>query len=124
VLTGALGGHDLADRYADADALVVASRAETYGLVVTEALARGLPVIAAEVGGVPEALGAVADGSRPGLLVAPDDDGELARALRLWLSDAGLRVALREAAAERRRGLDRWSVTADRVGRILREVAA
>ena len=40
-----------------ADLLVLASRAETYGMVVTEALARGLPVLAADVGGVTEALG-------------------------------------------------------------------
>ena len=124
VLTGALAGGDLAARYADADVLVVASRAETYGMVVTEGLARGLPVIAADVGGVPEALGVTADGSRPGLLAPPDDAAALADALRLWLSDAGCRAALRETAGERRAGLSRWSDTADRVGRILREVAA
>ncbi len=60
---------------------MLASRAETYGMVVTEALARGLPVIATEVGGVPEALGEGADGSRPGLLVPPDDPAALAAAL-------------------------------------------
>ena len=58
---------ELARSYAAADLLVLASRAETYGMVVTEALARGLPVVAAEVGGVPEALGHGADGTRPGL---------------------------------------------------------
>jgi glycosyltransferase involved in cell wall biosynthesis len=73
---------------------------------------------------VPEALGTAADGSRPGLLVAPDDVAALAATLRLWLSDAVRRDALREAAAERRRELIRWSETADRVGRVLREVAA
>ena len=53
-----------------ADLMVLASRAETFGMVVPEALARGLPVVAAEVGGLPEALGHGADGIRPGLLVA------------------------------------------------------
>ncbi len=62
--------------------MVLASRAETYGMVVTEALARGLPVVAADVGGVTEALGHGADGIRPGLLVPPDDPAALAAALR------------------------------------------
>ena len=67
---------------------MLASRAETYGMVVTEALARGLPVVAAEVGGVPEALGHGADGIRPGLLVPPGDPAALGAALRAWLGDA------------------------------------
>ncbi len=67
--TGALTGGDLDRSYAAADLLVLASRAETYGMVVTEALARGLPVVAAEVGGLPEALGRTPDGRLPGLLV-------------------------------------------------------
>ena len=50
-------GAELDRAYADADLLVLASRAETYGMVVTEALARGLPVLATEVGGLTEALG-------------------------------------------------------------------
>ena len=60
-------------------------------MVVTEALARGLPVVAAEVGGVPEALGHGADGTRPGVLVPPDDPAALGAALRAWLTDADLR---------------------------------
>ena len=74
--------------YAAADVMVLASRAETYGMVVIEALARGLPVIAADVGGLTEALGHGAGGIRPGLLVAPDDAAALAAALRAWLGDA------------------------------------
>ena len=76
-------------------------------MVVTEALARGLPVVAAEVGGVPEALGHGADGDRPGLLVPPDDPAALAAALRAWLGDAELRARLRRAARERRASLSR-----------------
>ena len=66
VLTGPRTGRELDASYAAADALVLASRAETYGMVVTEALARALPVIASDVGGVPEALGATRDGRPTG----------------------------------------------------------
>ena len=52
--------------YAASDVLLLASRAETYGLVVTEALARGLPVVAMSVGGLPEAVGHSPEGTRPG----------------------------------------------------------
>ncbi len=114
----------LAAAYAESDALVVASRAETYGMVVTEALGRGLPVIAFDVGGVPEAMGSTADGTRPGILVPHDDVTALAQALRRWLSDVGLRDSLHRAVLQRRAQLASWSVTAERVDRILREVAA
>ena len=50
-------GAALDSAYAAADLLVLASHGETYGMVVTEALARGVPVLATDVGGVPEALG-------------------------------------------------------------------
>ena len=104
-------GADLGRRYAAADLMVLASRAETYGMVIIEALARGVPVITTEVGGIPEALGHGADGIRPGLLVAPEDPPALAAALRAWLTDAELRRRLRQAAYARRKTLPRWSNT-------------
>src|SRR5581483_7652495 len=104
-------GAELARSYGAADLLVLPSRAETYGMVVTEALARGLPVVAADVGGVPEALGHGADGARPGLLVPPDDPVALRDALRSWLEDVALRRRLRRAARERRTLLGDWSRT-------------
>ena len=105
--------------YAAADVLVLASRAETYGMVVTEALARGLPVVAAEVGGVTEALGHGADGVRPGVLVPPDDPAALGAALRAWLTDAELRERSRRAARERRASLSGWSTTTTAVAGVL-----
>jgi glycosyltransferase involved in cell wall biosynthesis len=116
---GARTGADLDRSYAGADLMVLASRAETYGMVVTEALARGLPVIASEVGGLPEALGHGADGVRPGLLVTPGDAAALAAALRAWLSDAQLRGRLRRAARERRESLTGWSTTTSLVAGVL-----
>jgi glycosyltransferase involved in cell wall biosynthesis len=117
-------GAELDRAYASADLLVHASRAETYGLVVTEALARGLPVIATEVGGVAEALGEAADGTRPGLLVPPEDPAALAEALSAWLGDAELRTRLRRAASERRQSLPRWSTTASEVSKVLVEASS
>jgi glycosyltransferase involved in cell wall biosynthesis len=123
-LTGPLSGDELDAAYAGADVVVLSSRAETYGMVVTEALSRGLPVIAADVGGVPEALGFASAGEHPGVLVPPDDVSALTTALRFWLTDAEARGARRAAALHRRAGLQDWSETATRVGRVLLGVAA
>lgn len=100
-------GAELDRSYAAADLLVLPSRAETYAMVVTEALARGLPVLASDVGGVSEALGR----GRAGILVPPDDSAALGGALRAWLEDAELRERLRGAARARRESLPRWSTT-------------
>jgi glycosyltransferase involved in cell wall biosynthesis len=116
-LAGVLTGAALHRAYASADLLVVPSRSETYGMVVTEALAHGLPVLAAAVGGIPEALGFAPDGSRPGRLVAPDDPAALAGALAQWLHDEPNRQQLRAAAFQRRSTLPRWTDT-------VRELAA
>jgi glycosyltransferase involved in cell wall biosynthesis len=118
VRTGPLTGADLDTAYAGADVLVSASRAETYGMVVTEALVRGLPVIATDVGGVREAIG------RPdaGVLVAPDDSLALAGALRCWLTDAAQRDRLRSGARRRREGLTDWQHTSRRLADVLADV--
>ncbi len=120
---GTRAGAALDGAYAAADLIVLASRAETYGMVVTEALARGLPVIATGVGGVAEALGHGADGTRPGCLVAPEDADALAGAVRSWLSDPDLRAGWRRSAGERRAALAPWPQTARVVAEVLDGVA-
>ena len=120
---GPLVGSDLDRAYAAADLLVLASHAETYGMVVTEALSRGLPVLATDVGGVSEALG-YGDDTRPGLLVPAGDPAALGTALRAWLEDAELRERLRLAARERRAHLRPWAATASAVADILAGVAS
>jgi glycosyltransferase involved in cell wall biosynthesis len=121
--SGPATGAALDEAYDAADVMVLATRSESYGMVVTEALARGLPVIATSVGGVPEALGQLPDGSRPGLLVPPDDPVRLGDALRRWLEEVELRERLRRAALARRAMLPSWSVTVDRISGVLREAA-
>ncbi|MBW8826940.1 MAG: glycosyltransferase family 4 protein [Acidobacteria bacterium] len=81
--TQAIGGHGPVDRstiaaaLAQAHALVVPSRREGLGLVAAEAVLAGCPVIASDVGGLPEVVEAGVDG----LLVAPGDPVALAAAI-------------------------------------------
>ena len=107
-LVGVLTGEVLSHAYATADLLVAPSRSETYGMAVTEALAHGLPVIAAAVGGLPEALGSAADGTRPGQLIPSGDPAALAAAIGDWLVDESLRGRLRASAGKRRSNLHSW----------------
>jgi glycosyltransferase involved in cell wall biosynthesis len=118
-LTGVLTGAVLSHAYTTADLLVAPSRSETYGMTVTEALAHGLPVMAAAVGGLPEALGSTADGTRPGQLVPPGDPAALAAALGAWLGDERHRRRLRSAARQRRSALRGWEQTTQEIATAL-----
>nr|MDT0659364.1 glycosyltransferase family 4 protein [Micromonospora sp. DSM 115978] len=122
--TGPLTGAALAARYAAADLLVLPSHAETYGMVVTEALARAVPVLASRVGGVPEALGRASDGTVPGMLVPAGDPAVLGAALRRWLTEPGTRRRLRAAAESRRNALPDWADTAHAVAGVLDRLGA
>jgi glycosyltransferase involved in cell wall biosynthesis len=97
--------------WAGADLALLPSLVEAYGMVVTEALARGIPAIVG-AGGPAEALGLSPDGERPGVVVRPGDTAELASELRRWLTDEGHRARLRQAAASRRPLLPGWDTTA------------
>ncbi len=98
---GYLRGAELATAYASADMFVFPSDTETFGQVIQEAMASGLPVVAARAGG---AIDLVQDGTT-GALFQPGSAAELrARALRL-LDDPTARAAqgaAGRAAAERR----------------------
>ncbi|GAA2360609.1 glycosyltransferase family 4 protein [Saccharopolyspora halophila] len=109
-LLGPLSGAALDDAYAAADLVVQPSRAETYGMAVTEALARGIPVIASAV---PDALG---DG---GLLLPPGDADALTEALRRWSHDERFRSRMREAARQRREQLPTWRSSARQLAAVL-----
>ncbi len=118
-LTGVLTSAVLSRAYTAADLLVAPSRSETYGMTVTEALAHGLPVLAADVGGLPEALGCTADGIRAGQLIPPADPDALAAALGDWLGDEHHRRRLRAAAQQRRSTLRGWDQTTQEIANAL-----
>ena len=122
-LSGPRVGDELRRAYAGSDLVVLPSRLEAYGMVITEALAVGLPVVASAVGGIPEALGTTASGT-PGLLVPPDDPLALRAALSDWLLDADLGRRLRRAALVRGSELPGWDVTTGCLASVLRTVDA
>lgn len=86
---------NLAQWFRAADAVVMPSFSESFGLVALEAQACGTPVIAANVGGLPQAI---SDG-RSGILVDGHSAGEWAGALERLHDDTALRVRLGRGAA-------------------------
>lgn len=121
--TGPLWGADLAAAYDAADLLVLPSRTETWGMVLGEALARGIAVVASDVGGVRDAVGRAPDGAVPAVLVRPDDPAALAAALEAWCDDPALRSRLRRAAAGRRTTLAGWPATVAALDALLNRIA-
>ncbi|MDQ3434899.1 MAG: glycosyltransferase, partial [Actinomycetota bacterium] len=93
---GELPKERVAELMREADLLVMASLHETFGCVLIEAMASGLPSVATRVGGVPEVLSAEA-----GALVAPRDPAALAAAIEETLDRRFDPAALARAARER-----------------------
>jgi glycosyltransferase involved in cell wall biosynthesis len=101
--TGAVSDPDLDAHYRRADLFVLPTRFEGYGMVLTEALARGLPIVSTRTGPIPSLVPEDA-----GLLVEPDDPAGLREALTRVLDDAILRADLAAGARAARDRLRRW----------------
>ena len=131
-LPGELRGAALDVEWGAADLSLLISRAETYGLVVTESLARAVPVIVRQGTGAVEALAAGTSAAAagapgtpgaaglPGTAVAlAGDPAPLAAVLRRWLTEPALRAEWRAAAQAAREHLPGWDATARAVLAIL-----
>lgn len=117
ILTGELSAEALSAAYHRADLVVSSSRYEGFGMALAEALARGLPIVAADGGAVGSWLPAEA-----AVLVEPGSVDALATALRRLLGDPPRLDALRAGARRARDRLVRWSDTAAVVAAALKEV--
>ena len=101
VFTGSLTGEDLSQTYADADVFVFASTTETLGLVILEALASGVPVVAAESPASHELLA-----SSPAARLFPADHSDAAPGLVREILASAPRDSLSAAARAEAEG---WS---------------
>jgi len=117
--TGVLAGKRLDDAYSRADLLVLPSRSESFGMVVAEGVARGIPVVAARVGGIPEAIPAGASG----VFVPPEDPWAFEMVLRHWWGSPQWRRDLKDAAMLARATTRSWSDTIALIDSTLAEVA-
>lgn len=110
VFAGHRHGEDLARWFASADVFFFPSTTETFGNVVLEAMASGLPAVVSDRGG-PADL--VVDG-RTGYVVAAHDVAGFAQRIAALVRDADLRRRLGQAARQRAEGFD-WDVVHDRL---------
>ncbi len=104
----------LAEWYRAADLVVVPSYSESFGLVAIEAQACGTPVVAADVGGLPTAVGDA------GVLVDGHDSPTWTDAVQGLLDDDGLRADLGRRAIEHAAGFG-WEATTDRLLAVYRQ---
>ena len=111
---GEVTGAALEALYDGADAFVLASHWEGYGMAVAEALARGLPVSVTAGGALGELVPLEAGSVSP-----PGDVVSLTKALRRVLYDTELRAAMAEAAWAAGQRLPRWD---DRAAAFLAEM--
>ncbi len=117
--TGALPRHEVIKAFASADAFVLPSLFEPFGIVLLEAMAAGLPVVASRVGGIVEV---VSDG-KTGLLVPPGDPRSLANALGNLISDSNLRRRLGSAGRTKAAGYS-WEGILPQILEVYREAMA
>ncbi len=115
--TGAADDAALVDFYDRSDLFVSASRYEGYGMVLTVAMVRGLPIISSTGGA---AADTVPDNAA--LKVAPEDVTALAGALRCAISDADLRARLGAAALEASVHLPTWDSAAKTIATVVRSI--
>lgn len=107
-LIGEREGPDLDELFHSASAFVLASHYEGYGMALTEALARGLPVVSTTGGAIPFTVPAEA-----GILVEPGDAAAFADALHALLApDGSVRAALSSAARRYAATLPSWEDSA------------
>ena len=117
-LTGELSTASLAKLYATADVFVLPSLYEGYGMVLGEAMVRGIPVVCTTGGAAAETVP-----NSAAIKVPPGETGPLRDALERIITDTALRQKMSDAAWKARHRLPAWRDTALYISAVIREVA-
>lgn len=117
VFTGFVSEEDLHALYRLADLFVLPSYEEGSSIVVTEAIAAGLPVVGSRIGGIEQQI----DHGKHGMLVPPGDVAELSECLAQLLDDSDERNRMRNEVAQRAEELS-WESLTDNLLTVYREV--
>ena len=117
-LPGELGAQALAKLYTSADVFVLPSLFEGYGMVLAEAMVRGLPIVCTTGGAAAETVPDAA-----ALKVPPGEAKPLTEALDQIITDASLRQKMSDAAWKAGQRLPDWRDTALYTIAVIREVA-
>lgn len=104
-LHGEVGDEGLTRHYSQADIFTLPSFHEGYGMVLTEAIAHGLPIVSTTAGAIPDTVPAAA-----GRLVPPGDADALATALAALMTDKALYERLKHGACSARERLRSWDM--------------
>ncbi len=119
IIAGPVDQDALAAYYAAADAFLMPSLYEGYGMVLAEAMARGLPIVCTTGGAAADT--APDDAA---IKVPPGDVDALSGAIGHLLGDAGLRAKMSDASWAAGQKLPGWDDTAGKIAAVIREIAA
>ena len=117
ILRGRLEGASLSEEYRTSDILIVPSLYEGYGMVVREGMSFGLPIVASNVGGIPEQIRDGIDG----FLVPPGDPDALALALQELIDNPDLRISMGKRGRKRLNELPTWDDVCERFYQVVEE---
>ncbi len=104
--------------YASCDLFVLPSRLEGLGIVILEAMAAGKPIVASNVGGIPELI----ESGHNGILVEAGNEGALASAMIKVLNDRSLARAMGQNNIQKVRQLYSWDIAARKTEHLYREL--
>lgn len=104
--------------FSSCDLFVLPSRLEGLGIVILEAMAAGKPVVATNVGGIPELI----ESGQNGILVEANNEGKLAGAIVKVLSNKSLAQIIGENNMKKARERFSWEVAAQKTERVYNEL--